>query len=454
MAVRLFNNLNTFSNFPTVRCLYVTGGTPKNMSDAIVDTVSNKNAKKRDIQWAEVITSLDFHSEVTLLIKWQGVRGIACILVVLMHVFNTFYYPEDSFDVPHWIWNLPAFRLLLHGGNLAVTIFFVISGYVCSIKPLKLARQGRSEEARKTIASSAFRRILRLGAPATVATIISCLVEILGGYNLLRTLPHRYSEGQQSLWSSIVELARSCVYPSSLMILTISFGLGIMTAWPGVQDEIGLKVFNGLLPTNCVDLCVYILLSLSHPHLPHSVELRYSLCSLHIQFTAITTSSWISRFIPARFSLICRLLSTLTIYPLRKLDPSPLPNRVGQFCFLLRPFSLLHTLLIVMRTRVGQLSRMSSLEKFFLKTVFFQIWGIGSNVRATRMGSAPLCNDHRNLRDSFFGLSSQYIFPPMDNLPWEYQLPSLPTPRYPLAFPPCLDSIWFHPGFLKLEFTA
>lgn len=43
-----------------------------------------------------------------------------------------------------------------------VSVFFVISGYVLSVKVLGLAREGRYPEVYKSVASSVFRRGLRL----------------------------------------------------------------------------------------------------------------------------------------------------------------------------------------------------------------------------------------------------------------------------------------------------
>src|SRR5436305_8758949 len=89
----------------------------------------------------------------------------------------------NSFDTRPYLFQLPIFKLCFEGGYLAVGIFFVMSGYVCSIKPLKLSRQGKTDETRKVIASSAFKRVIRLGIPATLATTISWAICHLGGYN-------------------------------------------------------------------------------------------------------------------------------------------------------------------------------------------------------------------------------------------------------------------------------
>jgi peptidoglycan/LPS O-acetylase OafA/YrhL len=117
--------------------------------------------------------------------------------------------PETSFDVP-FPFALPIFRLFLHGGFLAVAIFFVMSGYVCSMKPLKLARAGKPDEARKVIASSAFRRIVRLGIPAGIATTISWWLANIGAYDRAYTLPsdcwlNFHSGRKQDDWPSALE---------------------------------------------------------------------------------------------------------------------------------------------------------------------------------------------------------------------------------------------------------
>ena len=110
--------------------------------------------------------------------------------------------PASSFDVP-FPFALPIFRLFLHGGFMAVAIFFIMSGYVCSIKPLKLSRDGKPDEARKNIASSAFRRVIRLGLPAGLATTISWLLCQLGGFDMAHTrVPEWGWLSFQSPWAS------------------------------------------------------------------------------------------------------------------------------------------------------------------------------------------------------------------------------------------------------------
>ena len=157
--------------------------------------------------------------------------------MVLTHGFNGFYVAHNAFDRPYYFLTLPIIRLLLQGGYLAVTIFFVMSGYVCSLKALKLARQGNTEAARAVIASSAFRRIIRLGVPAIFATTISWFLDQFGAFNTARSLPwnswfHFFSPPElPSFWAGLRELFRSFVrFPDSFEILNCSFVPGIMMA--------------------------------------------------------------------------------------------------------------------------------------------------------------------------------------------------------------------------------
>lgn len=95
-----------------------------------------------------------------------------------------------------------------------------MSGYVCSIKPLKLARAGKADEARKVIASSAFRRVVRLSIPAGIATTMSWWLANVGAYNFAHSLPGHcwlnfHSAYGDADWSiAIEELIKAIVLPS------------------------------------------------------------------------------------------------------------------------------------------------------------------------------------------------------------------------------------------------
>lgn len=142
----------------------------------------------------------------------------------MAHGFESFAIPESSFSNRPYLFGLPIFKLVFEGGYLAVPVFFVMSGYVCSMKPLKLSRAGKPEEARKVIASSAFRRIIRLGVPATAATTISWFLANVGGFDLAMSLRGdcwlNFHSGRPSeTWFIAVKsLFHELVFPLSLYL--------------------------------------------------------------------------------------------------------------------------------------------------------------------------------------------------------------------------------------------
>jgi peptidoglycan/LPS O-acetylase OafA/YrhL len=74
------------------------------------------------------------------------------------------------------IHQLPIIHMVI-SGHVMVTIFFVISGYVLSHKPLKLLHSNSWERAFHTLASSTFRRGFRLYLPS-IAGLFCVLVAV------------------------------------------------------------------------------------------------------------------------------------------------------------------------------------------------------------------------------------------------------------------------------------
>lgn len=75
---------------------------------------------------------------------------------------------------PRQFFKLPIIRLTISGPP-QVALFFVVSGYAISYKPLKLIRQGRFAEAGESLCSSVFRRHTRLFMPAVIITFFCAL---------------------------------------------------------------------------------------------------------------------------------------------------------------------------------------------------------------------------------------------------------------------------------------
>lgn len=108
----------------------------------------------------------------------DGLRGVASLLVFFCHfteenvqfMIPSYGLPVDD-PVPSSFMQLPFFRVL-YSGRPMVHIFFVISGFVLSLKPLKLARAHNYADLQTTLSSSVFRRGMRLFLPTAASTFM------------------------------------------------------------------------------------------------------------------------------------------------------------------------------------------------------------------------------------------------------------------------------------------
>lgn len=116
----------------------------------------------------------------------DGLRGWACLLVFNFHFLFTYTWKvavgwgfnNENF----YYYQLPIIHVLV-SGHIMVAIFFVISGYVLSYKPLKLIRSGAWEDTFVTMTSSTFRRGLRLYIPSIIGILLVLIAVRLGAYN-------------------------------------------------------------------------------------------------------------------------------------------------------------------------------------------------------------------------------------------------------------------------------
>lgn len=118
----------------------------------------------------------------------DGMRGLGALAVFFCHYSYQCFFIAESYGYgdKNWSWlKLPILRLF-YQGQPAVCIFFVISGYVLSYRPLKLMRSRKPVEIFEALSSLVFRRAFRLFLPAVVSSfIVLCLVR-LGAYDFTR----------------------------------------------------------------------------------------------------------------------------------------------------------------------------------------------------------------------------------------------------------------------------
>ena len=93
--------------------------------------------------------------------------------------------PADGQDGASQWMQRPILRLVGQGPAW-VACFIILSGFVNSLKPIKLVKQGNIETALSNLAVSSFRRSFRLFLPAAAATIISWFICQFGAYETAR----------------------------------------------------------------------------------------------------------------------------------------------------------------------------------------------------------------------------------------------------------------------------
>lgn len=111
----------------------------------------------------------------------DGLRGFAALLVYSLHHqvwghsgIQGEFILENAFgwDDKYYFICFPGIRIFFSGGHLAVAVFFVISGYVLSAKPLSLIQARETVKLADNLRSALFRRWFRLFIPVLATTFI------------------------------------------------------------------------------------------------------------------------------------------------------------------------------------------------------------------------------------------------------------------------------------------
>ncbi|KAJ4133791.1 hypothetical protein NW768_005379 [Fusarium equiseti] len=111
----------------------------------------------------------------------DGLRGFAALLVYIHHhqlwahgIIDQDGLFENAFGYggKYYFATFYGIRHFFSGGHYAVSTFFVISGYVLSLKPMSLIQAGEYIQLGDVLASSFFRRWIRLFLPLILTMII------------------------------------------------------------------------------------------------------------------------------------------------------------------------------------------------------------------------------------------------------------------------------------------
>ncbi|RDW77621.1 hypothetical protein BP6252_05674 [Coleophoma cylindrospora] len=111
----------------------------------------------------------------------DGLRGFAAFLVYIQHhqgwarltgPANDIFENAYGYQGRYYFATIPGIRLFFTGGHFAVAVFFVLSGYVLSYKPVSLVYSGDYVALGDNLASAFFRRWIRLHLPIIGTTFL------------------------------------------------------------------------------------------------------------------------------------------------------------------------------------------------------------------------------------------------------------------------------------------
>lgn len=143
----------------------------------------------------------------------DGLRGFAAFMVYWGHhhlwsrdAIHIDRIWDNGFGYEHkyYFATLPGIRTFFNGGHYAVTVFFVISGYVLAAKPLSLMHAGNQAQIGENVGSALFRRWLRLFLPLIATTL--CYLTFLHVFNIAGSVPQMKSTYREELWTWYLEM--------------------------------------------------------------------------------------------------------------------------------------------------------------------------------------------------------------------------------------------------------
>jgi peptidoglycan/LPS O-acetylase OafA/YrhL len=140
----------------------------------------------------------------------DGLRGFAAFIVYWHHhqlwprqLAGQVFESGWGFNDKYFFVALPGIRTFFTGGHFAVSVFFVISGYVLSAKPLSLIYAGEHTKLGDSLASALFRRWLRLFLPVIGVSFVYMTMWHLFGIWVIA--PKQQSNYHDELWNWYME---------------------------------------------------------------------------------------------------------------------------------------------------------------------------------------------------------------------------------------------------------
>ncbi|GAO18492.1 hypothetical protein UVI_02041720 [Ustilaginoidea virens] len=118
----------------------------------------------------------------------DGMRGLAALFVFFCHYFYQAFTIAKSWGTGednYHILKLPFLRLWYQGPP-AVCVFFIISGYALSYRPLLLMRRGAFSDFSANMTSLTYRRGIRLYLPSAISTLMIVFLLRIGAYEWTR----------------------------------------------------------------------------------------------------------------------------------------------------------------------------------------------------------------------------------------------------------------------------
>jgi len=125
--------------------------------------------------------------------------------------FPAFANPADEVDAVPRLLQRPFLRLFV-AGPFWLAVFFLLSGYVCALKPLRLFREGRIDDGRRAIEGGAFRRVPRLVIPTTAATVLIWILNKLGAFKAAQNAGSDWLRRTVPPDEAVTGLIKNCVH--------------------------------------------------------------------------------------------------------------------------------------------------------------------------------------------------------------------------------------------------